>query len=299
MSTDPRPASSTASAPRSSLRWQVIALGIIAVLGAWGVREWQTRQLEQQTMLPGRAPDPVWVQRENDVQGRVTAALGGPPELDEKPPHTVTPVPSNAQPDLSAFVILQDHRTYDLRGWRPVSTGDGPHTAGVVMTRRLKLSKRAAAERIDFLTRTSGTDLVVRCVGPRADKAQVYASQAKPVVAGKEMIEQRLSADVAQEPIGNEFDLTYRTTYWNSLQTLDEQWFGTIGSDGSTLLSMLILFPQSKPFQGGRLQTGPADGELAPYDGTRLVFKGPRDAWTYWEVPGPKTGNIYRFDWKW
>lgn len=285
---------------RASLRGWLVAAGVVAVLAAGGVRLWSNRDpADADPLQPVRPPDPAWAQREAEVQARVRSVLASPPALDVAPPHRVEGVPSNPQPDLSAFRILEDHRVYDLRAWRPVGPGDGPHTSGVAMTRTLKLVKLAAADRVDFLTRTSGQDLVVRCESPRPDAARVFASQSKPTVGGRPMIEHRLSVDVAGVPVGGAFDLTFRTTYWNSLQTPDEQWFGTIGYDGSTLLSMLILFPEFRPFQGGGLRTGPAAGDLVPYEGTRLVFQGDGGAWMYWEVPGPKTGNIYRLDWKW
>lgn len=281
------------------LRWWVVAGGGIAILAALSWRIWQERTLSDQPMLPGQPPSPALVQREGEIRQRAEAILSSQPRLDETPVHPITMVASNAQPDLSSFRIAEDHRTYDLRAWKPVGPQDGPHTSGVVMTRRMKLTKLAPADRIDFLTRTSGADLVVHLDQPRPDAAKVFASQAKPVRSGKAMVEQRLSADVSHVPVGGEFELAYRTTYWNSLQTPEEQWFGTIGYDGSTFLSMLILFPESRPFKGGGLRTGPADGELVPYDGTQMVFKGAGGTWMYWEVPGPKTGHIYRVDWKW
>ncbi len=280
------------------LRWRVAAAGFIAVLAALSWRVWEERQ-SAAPLLPGQPPAPVLVQREGEIRRRVEAVLAEPPQLDEAPVHPVVPVPSNAQPDLSAFRIVEDHRVYDLRAWKPVAPGDGPHTAGVVMTRKMTLTRLAPADRIDFLTRTSGSDLVVRLVDQPTSAGRVFASQTRPVVAGKSMVEHRLSADVPHAPVGATFELAYQTTYWNSLQSPEEQWFGTIGYDGSTLLSVLILFPESRPFQGGGLRTGPAQGELAPYDGTQLVFKGAGGAWMYWEVPGPKTGFIYRVDWRW
>jgi eukaryotic-like serine/threonine-protein kinase len=287
-------------APRSvQPRWWLLAAGLLAIGAALGWRVWNERKPTDPPMLPGQPPPPALVQREEQIRQLADHALANRAQPDETAIHPVTPVPKNAQPDLSAFRIAEDHRTYDLRAWKPVEPGNGPHTAAVVMKRRLKLTKLAAADRIDFLTRTSGADLVVRLEEPRPEAAKVFASQNKPIVSGKEMVEQRLSADVSHVKIGDAFELVYRTTYWNSLQTPEEQWFGTIGYDGSTLLSILILFPESRPFGGGGLRNGPADGELLPYDGTQMVFKGTGGTWMYWEVPGPKTGHIYRVDWRW
>ena len=280
-------------------RWWVAVAGLIAVFVALGWRVWEEQQSAAPPVLTGQPPAPGLVQREGEVRRRVEAVLAERPQPDEVPVHSVVPVPSNAQPDLSAFRIVEDHRVYDLRDWKPVAPGDGPHAAGVVMTRRMTLTRLASTDRIDFLTRTSGADLVVRLLDRPAEVGRVFASQTRPVVVGKAMLEQRLSADVSHVPVGATFGLAYQTTYWNSLQSPEEQWFGTIGYDGSTLLSVLILFPESRPFQGGGLRTGPADGELVPYDGTQMVFKGAGGAWMYWEVPGPKTGFIYRVDWRW
>lgn len=295
--TDPdEPAEPSRSArPR---RW-LLAGGVLAILAALGWRVWSERRPPDPPSLPGQPPPPALVQRGEEIRRLANDALANRPRPDEEAVHPVVAVPANAQPDLAAFRIAEDHRTYDLRAWRSVGPDDGPHAAGVVMTRRLKATKLAPADRIDFLSRTSGADLVVRLESPRPEAAKVFTSRTKPVVAGKAMVEQRLSADVSHVPVGGAFELVYRTTYWNSLQTPEEQWFGTIGYDGSTLLSVLILFPEARPFKGGGLRTGPADGDLVPYDGTQMVFKGAGGTWMYWEVPGPKTGHIYRVDWRW
>lgn len=283
------------SRPRSPRRW-LIAGGALAVFVALGWRAWDERHVRGQP-LPG---DPVTSSpHEVEIRQLADHALSSRPRLDAVPVHPVVSVAANAQPDFRAFQIREDHRTYDLRAWKAIGPADGPQTSGVVMTRRVKLTKTAPADRIDFLTRTSGSDLVVRVEEPRPDAVRVFASQRKPVVVGQAMTEQRFSADVSHVPVGGPFEVVYQTTYWNSLQTPQEQWFGTIGYDGSTRLSILILFPDARPFQGGGLRNGPADGELLPYDGTQVVFKGAGGSWVYWEVPGPKVGHVYRVDWRW
>lgn len=295
--TDPSPPSSLSA----RLGW-LCAAGLLAVAGGLGAKLWaeRTATADAARVVPGPASaDPAWAAREEEVQKLVEDIRRTPPAFDEQSPVPVKTVPANARPDTSAFKIGTDHRTFDLRAWRPLRPGDGPHAVGVSMARALRLTKDRPADRMDFLGRTSGSDLVLRCEEPNPEKAEAFASEAKPVVEGKAMIERRLSVDVAGVPVGQEFKLGTKTTFWNSLQTPEEQWLGAIGSDGSKLLSMLVLFPPERPFKGGGLRTGPTDGELEPYTGTMLVFQGVGGSWVYWEVPGPKVGHTYRLDWKW
>lgn len=297
----PEPAPSTpAPAPGRPVHLWLIVVGVLAVGGAAAARYVLMRDGDEPTGLAGRPGDATLAEREKVIQAQVEKIRAAAPAPDAKPAHPLSEVDKNPTPDESAFRIAEDHRTYDMRGWKPVTTGDGPNTAAVVMTRRLKVTKTAPADRMDFLGRTSGAALVMRADGPAAEGAQVFATRGRvPGKTGPDMLEQRLSVDVSKPPVGTPFDLTTRTTYWNSLQTPEEQWFGTIGPSGSEALSVLLLFPESKPFLGGGLRTGQAGAELEPYDGSQVVFKGPNGSWVYWEVPGPKPGQIYRVDWKW
>ena len=295
---DPVPSSPSMS---GRLGW-FFAAGLLAVLAGLGARKYLDRSSTDDApryIAGPMSPDPAWTTREQEVAKLVEEIRKSKPAPDDKSPVAVTTVPENPRPDLSAFKIATDHRTFDLRGWKPVKPGDAPHTAGVTMTRRLRLTKDKPADRIDFIGRTAGADLVMRCEEPNPDKAQVFASEKKPVVDGNEMIEQRLSVDVADVPVGKEFDLTAKTTHWNSLQAPGELWLSATGSDGSKLLSLLVLFPPDRPFKGGGLRTGPADGQLTAYTGTMLVFQGAGGSWVYWEVPGPRPGHTYRLDWRW
>lgn len=283
------------------LGW-LAAAGLLAVAVGVGAKVWleRTSDADAAQYVPGPvSADPVWAKRKQEVEQLVEAVRKDPPKFDEQSPTPVTDVPSNTPPDLSAVKIATDHRTFDLRGWRPTGSGDGPHAVGVTMARHLRLTKGKPVDRLDFLGRTSGSDIVMRCEEPSPAKAQVFASGAKPTVEGKAMTERRLSVDVADVPVGKEFALGTKTTFWNSLQTPEEQWLGAIGSDGSQMLSLLVLFPEGRPFKGGGLRTGPTDGDLEPYTGTMLVFKGADGSWVYWEVPGPQVGHTYRLDWKW
>lgn len=287
--------------PSSGRLGWLCAAGLLAVVAGLGAKWWLERSSATAAQfVPGPvSADPAWKSREQEVQKLVEEVRRTPPAFDEQSPVPVKTVPTNARPDTSAFKIATDHRTFDLRAWRPLRDGDGPHAVGVSMTRTLRLTKDKPADRMDFLGRTSGSDIVLRCEEPNPDKAEVFASEAKPTVEGKAMTERRLSVDVANVPVGQEFKLGTKTSFWNSLQTPDEQWLGALGSDASKLLSLLVLFPPDRPFKGGGLRAGPTDGELEPYTGTMLVFQGAGGSWVYWEVPGPQVGHTYRLDWRW
>src|SRR5206468_3883737 len=141
------------------LAW-VVGLGLVVLAAGGAGRWWLDQQPPPSAYLPGQPRDPAWLAREQEITRQVEAIRHAPPQLDEQSPHPVEEVAANERPDQSAFRIAEDHRVFDLRAWKPVAAQDGPHTAGVVMTRRLRLSRTGPANRIDFLGRTSGADLM-------------------------------------------------------------------------------------------------------------------------------------------
>jgi hypothetical protein len=116
----------------------------------------------------------------------------------------------------------------------------------------------------------------------------------------------QLVFDVADIPVRQEFTLRYTSTYWNSLQTPDEQWFGVVGYEGAVKTSMLMLFPEGRPFKERAFRFAPtrADDPTTrddprPYSGPLITFAADDKSWIYWEIPDPQPHTVYRIDGTW
>jgi len=114
------------------------------------------------------------------------------------------------------------------------------------------------------------------------------------------MTARALFIDVSQVPDQAEFDLEMVSTFWNTLQTDSELWFGVIGYNKSFKVSQLIVYPDHKPFKEYSLMVAPSiKGNLTIYDGPKTILTGRGNEWLYWEILNPKEGSIYQLHWKW
>ena len=205
----------------------------------------------------------------------------------------VDQIESNSNP---AFVIYQDDRIVDLRSWRQVPPNRlNVLTSAVTQTRHLWMRKIRAADTLHFLARTTGAEVFFRCPSHPFHEVK----QAAPVMFGNErMIVREVVIDVAALDVDEDFALVIVSTYWNSMQTPPELWFGVIGSGTASKISQLILFPDGKPFRTYRFRTVDLDaGEPRDYKGPRSVLTGPD--WVNWDIPDPANGVTYRTDWTW
>ena len=200
--------------------------------------------------------------------------------------------------DNPAFDVLDDARLIDLRGWKEVPPDRvSEFVSAVTSTRKLRLKKVSAAQNFEIQGRTTGLELFWSCQHfPFSVEAQIGES----LTGLRPMKVRKLVVDVSGVEIGREVDLDCTSTYWNTTQTEDDQWFGLIGYRNSFVASMLILFPANKPFKTFRLSVAPAaKGNFLSFTGRRIVLQSRKRDWIYWEVPTPESGQLYRLDWTW
>jgi hypothetical protein len=201
--------------------------------------------------------------------------------------------------DNSAFDVLSDDRVVDLRLWQEVPP-DKLHElqSAVNITRRLRLKKTRPARTMEFQGRTSGLELFQTCAS--LYPFRVTGQTADTFVGTDRMKVRKLTVDVSTVAENTEFDLRVVGTYWNSLQTEQELWFGIIGYERSFKVSLLMLFPPEKPFSEYKLMVARTVKDLpAPYTGPKILLAGAQRDWLYWEVPNPGGGYVYRLHWKW
>jgi hypothetical protein len=135
---------------------------------------------------------------------------------------------------------------------------------------------------------------------PSPYPSRVNIQRGDTFVGTDRMKARQLVIDIGTVPIDTEFDFRTVTTYWNSLQTEQEQWLGVMGYERSFKVSMLVLFPADKPYKQYSLMVAKTvrDRPIV-YDGPKILLCGPHREWLYWEVPQPQAGYVYRFHWKW
>ncbi|MDY3559780.1 serine/threonine protein kinase [Gemmata sp. JC673] len=262
------------------------------------------------------APSPVWLLRKKDdaaaalvreeVLKQVDALRLVEPLPDRTSPHPVTALPQLPDVDASHFEVRRDERIVDMRGWRPISPGSAGAESSIVYFTRREVKKVAPTNELRVETRTTGRDVVNRAGRPNADKARAFSAERPGFVGQQAMKVRQLAFDVSDIPVGHEFTLRYSSTYWNSLQTPDEQWFGAIGYEGSVKTSMLILFPEERPFKTHQFRYAPTRADdpktredPRPYTGPLLTFAADDGSWIYWEIPSPEANHVYRVDWTW
>lgn len=283
----------------TAARWWRPALAAVAlgaaVAGAWAV-------------FGPKKEDPLVTLRREEVVRWVEAMRRGPPAPDREPPHPVATLPNLPAPDLSAFQVLTDERTVDMRDWRPLAPGapDRPCSCSVVYQTRRQLMKIAPANELRAEMRTSSGELFMRPIQPDPKRVRAFAAAAPGYVGTRPMKVRQLAFDVSDVPVNGDFALQFASTYTNSLQSPEEQWFGVIGYEGSFKISMLMLFPADRPFHEYRLSVAPTHSGVpakqegpSPYTGPVITFAGDDRSWLYWEIPNPKANTVYRVDWTW
>jgi len=249
----------------------------------------------------------VWFLREKpnpieDQRGRIERDV----EVLKKLPPQPAPIPDDIQEvdrvvvsDNAGYDILSDNRVFDMRGWKEVpQEALGQRVSQVTLRRRLHLTKTAKGDRFEMQARTSGLDVNLSCGDPYP--CSYEAQKGESFVGQERMKVRKVSVDVSRIEIGREFDLNLHVTYWNSLQTETEQWFGKIGYANSERASLLLVFPPKKPFKDIELMSARTEKDTpVRFSGERRLLRSSAGEWIYWEVIKPELGRVYKLHWTW
>jgi serine/threonine protein kinase len=274
---------------RRSWSWDTLLVLMGALLPMIAVLLW----------VLNRGPDPLTRLHESEIKREVEGLLADPPVAIRELPANAQFVKELPAPDHSGFVVLGDDRVVDMRGWKLVPPEQTAELySAITLTTRVRLKKIAPVSEYRFVTRTSGLDLFTSAPGPYPYQVLVHKGE---IFVGQDRMKSRQAVvDVSSVPVGSELHLHSVTTFWNSMQTEPEQWFGIIGRGRSFKISQLLLFPEGKPFTSYELKV--SENDRTPpvaFTGPRFVVVGPGNSWLYWEVPSPEDGRVYRLHWKW
>ncbi|MBP3957480.1 protein kinase [Gemmata sp. G18] len=250
--------------------------------------------------------DAALVLLRQEVTNQVNALRMSAPKPDRTSPHKMGALAELPPTDYSRFNVFKDERVIDMRGWRHVDPNDPKDECAVLYSTRREMMKIAPADELRIETRTTGRDVVNRAILPTPKKVRAFSTERPGFVGQQAMKVRHLVFDVRDVPVKQEFTLRYTSTYWNSLQSPDEQWFGVIGYEGSVKASMLMLFPEDHPFREHKFLYAPTKSDdptkreaPQPYTGPLITVAAEDKSWLYWEIPSPKANHVYRVDWTW
>jgi hypothetical protein len=106
--------------------------------------------------------------------------------------------------------------------------------------------------------------------------------------------------DVSEVPVQKEFDLRFVSTFWNSLQTDEDRWVGIIGYRDGFKVSLLVLFPEDRPFKEHWLTVAATvRAAPSPFEGRKILLFDDKHTYLYWEILEPAEGQVYRLHWTW
>jgi Protein kinase domain len=201
--------------------------------------------------------------------------------------------------DYGNFKILSDDRFVDMRLWKQVPDADFHElSSAVVSTDWVRFRKTGPAATFDRDEKTSGQEIFFRSHAGLPNK--VLGQRAEIFVGADRVKVRRLSFDVTSVPVDEEYEIRYSSTRWNSLQSDSELWYGIEGYAGAFKVSLLLIFPDKKPFTSSRLMVS-RNGRDTPrdYEGQKILLAAENKQWLYWEVPNPEPGLVYRLHWTW
>ncbi len=201
-------------------------------------------------------------------------------------------------PDYSCFEILDDERYWDLRGWVDLSK-DANRKSYIILTRRIRIVKTSEADEIRFESRTDGEEVYLESVSNPQHSYEVVSST--PTFVGERKTKIRhLAINVSTKPIGEEFILVNRITFWNSMQDPKDRWLGAIGYPKMDKLRTFVLLPDGLPLRDVKLRTSPTyRDETVEYNGPKRLLIADDRLSLLWEVPTPESSRVYTMllDW--
>jgi eukaryotic-like serine/threonine-protein kinase len=244
-------------------------------------------------------PDPYLEMRRLDIEREVANVRSNETMPLTKHPAGYEEVDALDPFDNAGLNILSDDRVVDMRSWKEVPANKMLELySPVVENCRLRLKKTGPAKTFCKDGRTTGRDLFFESPSPYP--LRVVGQRADSFVGNDRMKVRRMEIDLSGVPENKEFDLRYSVTRWNSLQTDPENWHGVVGYEKSSKVSMLLLFPEQKPFKRYSLKVSrTARDRPVAFEGPKIVLAGAHKDWLYWEIPDPNAGFVYRLHWDW
>ncbi|GAB4138807.1 MAG: hypothetical protein Tsb009_07270 [Planctomycetaceae bacterium] len=243
--------------------------------------------------------DPYTALRREEVQRMYERVTSSPPQPIIAPYPEREIVKTLPPANSNDFEVIERSQIWDMRAWKPYDPSQPAqlHSA-YILTDRVRLRKLKDTSEYRKPARTQGVVYIRSVSHPK--KFRVLVSEQPTKVGGVVMKERLAITDVADVPVGGEFDLEQRLTYWNPTSEMKEKWCGTMVRSPILKTSFMLIMPKDRPFKWYKLRVAKIDGDqLVPYEGEQIVFADPDHRYIFWEIVKPKPGYVYRIDWDW
>jgi hypothetical protein len=237
----------------------------------------------------------------------VTASLNNSSNVTiPPPPSAVQTVQKISDPSYESFRFIRDVSILDLR-----SVDSAPwyfHLPGYSLVHKksricpgilksyMILKKIMPIDKIHLVYATSGK-LDVRCLTHVADYKKT-----EQIVDSKLIETWEVIADVSTVPVNQEFEIAVEATYWDGFS-------GKLGDDYTTyahtqtepeVLSVLILFPDNKPFKDIKAtEYSSSGGNGHPIQGDVRTTPGPQNQTFYLTTVSQRPNEYYKIAWAW
>ena len=208
-------------------------------------------------------------------------------------------LPENAAGEIE---LRSDLSIFDLRFWRPVpvNLAYSQPVSPVNYANYLRVVKRKKVDRLFAHYATSGLRIDIQCVthafaAMRHDVPDLHGGQAEKEYA--------VAVDISKEPVGKVFLVLIEATYWNGFRSAEH---GDVSTYTDTTppvpddLSVLVLFPETKPLGQLELDTSPSDNAAwTRYASQDEAYRDPHGLFAYWSIRRRQLAEHYRISWTW
>ena len=200
--------------------------------------------------------------------------------------------------DYSSFELLEDRRVIDLRDWKPFEKGAQGRISPVTWSRKVRLRKVKNSDWVRFAFSTEGAGIDAECSSGQDYHLETAIAASSPSQVLMKSF--HVIVNVASYPVGQEFEIEFRATFWNGTSER-EDWTAVKIHVPMKVSSIMILFPENKPFQWNKLvmYTPDSRDESLPPENQRGLLYTPDSRTLFWELRAPIVGNTYEIQWRW
>jgi hypothetical protein len=209
--------------------------------------------------------------------------------------------------NVSSFQFVSDLSILDLRQsqetpWyvpiRALFSKDAKQFIKPAILRNVMVVKRRTAAKDLVLTYSTSGTLVLRCLS----HAATYQENKEPQ-DGKPTDTWAVIVDVSSEPMNKEFQVVVEATYYDAFSRPDQWSYSTYGNrqDEDEELSVLLVFPDKKPFSEIDVQEFPPNGgQGGPFSGLARSYPPTPDGKSYyWVTTNRRSDYHYTMRWRW
>jgi hypothetical protein len=240
---------------------------------------------------------------EQRIEAKVTELLSKPPEVIDTPAVDRVDIDTLPIAENKGFTTLRKDLVWDLRRHRHVKVNAiGEAGSAINLMATMQVRKNEPADTFVTAPKTHGTELYSRVATDFPSKS--YALAIPRLVGESGMLERQNHYDVSRIEIGEEFLIRERRTYWNSMQVASDNWVGIIARGELRESSILVLFPEDRPFtnywvtaavNGNEIRISPTNYDEDNY----FIFSDENGRWLYLEILQPESGYVYQVRWEW